>query len=96
MKIIKTTDFFGATIDELLKLDELGGTVEEDFLFGHGENVAYFDDLKEYEEEKKDFEQWMCEHEYDVKEVFETINGRLAFVLVKYNYNIHTGGIDVE
>lgn len=82
MDIKKTTEFFGYTIDELLKFDNLGGTIEEDLLFGHGENVAYFDDLKEYEFEKEMFEQWMAGYNYKVKQVFQTVNERLAFVLV--------------
>lgn len=81
---MKTTkEFFCLTVEELLELDELGGTIEENLLFGHGENVTYFDSLKEYEHERKEFEQWLNKHNYKVKDVFETINERLAFVLIQ-------------
>lgn len=83
MKIKKTVDFFSHyTIDELLEVDKKGGTNEENLLFGHGENVVYFDNLEEYGFEKEEFEQWMSEYNYKVKQVFETINKRLAFVLI--------------
>lgn len=82
MNVKKTTEFFGVTTNELLELDELGGTNEENLLFGHGENVTYFDDLREYESEKEEFEHWMKKYNYKVKQVFETINKRIAFVLI--------------
>ena len=54
MRKVKSEDFFGLTESELLQDDDRGCTNEENMLSREGRNVTYFDDIAEYEEEKKE------------------------------------------
>lgn len=81
---IKTTEqYFGLSQDELLETrDDTMYTKEERLLFDEGLNVTFFDDMEEYESELDQFEKWMGERNFEYKAILETINGRIAAVLI--------------
>ncbi|WP_299831350.1 hypothetical protein [uncultured Metabacillus sp.] len=83
MSNIKTTsEYFGLSHEELLQTKDHSYTKEENLLYDEGLNVTFFDDLKECEQEKETFQNWINERNFEVKTVLETINGRIAFVLI--------------
>lgn len=80
MRKVKSEDFFGLTESELLQDDDQGCTNEENMLSREGRNVTYFDDIAEYEEEKKELLRWASEKGYSCKALIETVNHRIAVV----------------
>ena len=83
IELKKSTEYFGLTDDELLKnWNEYGYTREECKLFDDGLNVTFFDDMEELETEAEQFSNWIESQRYEVKALVETVNGRIAVVLI--------------
>ncbi len=83
MEVKKSTEYFDMTDDELLKdWNEYGYTREECKLFDEGLNVTFFDDMEELESEAEQFSKWIKSQRYEVKVLIETVNGRIAVVLI--------------
>lgn len=84
MEVKKSTEYFGLTDDELLEnRNEYGYTREECKLFDDGLNVTFFDDMEELEEEAEQFGSWIESQRYEVKALVETVNGRIAVVIIQ-------------
>ncbi|GCD12609.1 hypothetical protein [Clostridium tagluense] len=83
MKKIKTTqEYFNIGIDELLFNNSDGYTKEELKLFDDGLEVVFFDNEKELEEEKEQFKKYTQSKKYEIKATLQTINKRIAIVLI--------------
>ena len=83
IELKKSTGYFGLTDDELLKnWNEYGYTREECKLFDDGLNVTFFDDMEELETEAEQFSNCIESQRYEVKALVETVNGRIAVVLI--------------
>jgi hypothetical protein len=83
IKVQKSTEYFNMSDDELLFDPPEGqGTQEEYMLSKDGLMVTYFDDMDELLREQVEFNEYIDSHEYKVKSLVETINERLAVVLV--------------
>jgi hypothetical protein len=82
--MIKTTkEYFNLTTEELMEIrNEYGYTKEECLIFDDGLEIVFFDDEKEMKEEEKEFNEYMKEKKYEVKAILETVNERLAVILV--------------
>lgn len=80
--MLDTQKWFNLTIDELLETDENGYTKEERLLFDLGLEVVFFDDIKEMEDEREELMKYNKERVFNIKYIFETINERIAVVLV--------------
>lgn len=81
---MKTTmEYFKMSIDELLQDRGHGYTREECKLLDEGLKVTFFDDMKEYEQEKEECIKWHKENfDMDLKTTLLTINERVAMVFV--------------
>jgi predicted oxidoreductase (fatty acid repression mutant protein) len=81
---MKTTqEYFNMTSDELLEdSNNYGYTREECKLFDEGVEVVFFDDEKELEEEKVQFDDYIKSHDFTIKAKVKTINERIAVILV--------------
>lgn len=79
LNVCSTDKYFHMTIDELLKSDDNGRTVEEIKLSKLGV-VSYFDNEEEYTKEEKSFEKWLDKYNYKLILLLKTINGRIAAV----------------
>lgn len=84
MENIKTTqEYFGLTVEQLLEIrNEYGYTREECKLFDDGLEIVFFDNEKEMESEKEEFNNYIKSKRYEIKAVLKTINERLAVVLI--------------
>jgi exonuclease III len=82
MNIKTTQEYFGKSLDELLETDRSEFTKEERMIFDEGVNVTFFDDLNEYEEEKKEFNKWLEVRNFEAKTALKTINGRIVVISV--------------
>lgn len=83
MELIKTTDYFKMGIDELLESDRYAWTKEEYFLMAEGDDVIFYDDMKECEEDKENLVSYAKENGYHITKTFLTINERVAIILSK-------------
>ena len=81
MELIKTTDYFKIGIDELLETDKHAWTKEEYLLIAEGDNVVFYDDMKEYEVDKENLTLYTKEKGYHITKTFLTINERVAVIL---------------
>lgn len=80
---MKTTrEYFKNNLIDLLVTNQYGYTREENLLFNEGLEVVFFDDEKDIEDEKEEFEQYIEEKGYEVKVILKTINERIAYVLI--------------
>lgn len=81
---MKTTqEYFNLTMDELLTIrNEYGYTKEECLLFDDGSEIVFFDNEKELENEKEEFNNYIQSKEYEIKETVKTINERIAVILI--------------
>ena len=80
---MKTTrEYFKNNLIDLLVTNQYGYTREENLLFNEGLEVVFFDDEKDIEDEKEEFEQHIEEKGYEVKVILKTINERIAYVLI--------------
>lgn len=81
---MKTTqEYFNLTMDELLTIrNEYGYTKEECLLFDDGVEIVFFDNEKELENEKEEFNNYIHSKEYEIKETVKTINERIAVILI--------------
>lgn len=89
MDIKTTREYFNKTDDELLEIrDEsiafkkVGFTKEECLLYDEGLEVVYFDDEEDMKAEQEEFNQYIQSKKYEIKATLETINERIAVVLV--------------
>lgn len=85
MEIIKTTERFNMSVDELLEIrNEAGYTREECLILDEALVVEWFDSLEEYENNKEYLQTHMKKmfSKLEMTEILETINGRIA---VLYN-----------
>lgn len=83
IEIQESTKYFKLNVDELLELkNEYGYTREECKLFDDGDEVVFFDDIKELADEQNDFNKYISNKRYTVKSIVKTINRRLAVVLI--------------
>jgi hypothetical protein len=83
--MIKTTDYFKMSIDELLQIrNDYGYTREECKIFDDGIKVTFFDSVEEYEKEKEDHQQWVksCDSRLELQAELLMINERVAVVYV--------------
>lgn len=80
--MIKTTEYFNMSIDELLTTRDSGYTREECKIYDEGFHVHFFDGIEEYEKEKRDFEEWLWarNNELELKAELITINERIAVI----------------
>ena len=83
MELIKTTDYFKMGIDELLERDRYAWTKEEYFLMAEGDDVIFYSDMKEYEEDKENLVSYAKENGYHITKTFLTIDERVAVILSK-------------
>ena len=83
MELIKTTDYFKMGIDELLETDRYAWTKEERLLMAEGDDVIFYSDMKEYEEDKEGLAFYVKENGYYITKTFLTINKRVAVILNK-------------
>ena len=83
MELIKTTNYFKMGIDELLESDRYAWTKEEYLLMAEGDDVIFYDDMKECEEDKENLVSYAKENGYHITKTFLTINERVAIVLSK-------------
>lgn len=80
---MKTTqEHFNLTVEELIDHDLTEYTTEEKLLFDSGLEVVFFDDEKEFKEEREEFEEYLISKEYEVKEILRTVNERVAVILI--------------
>ena len=81
---MKTTqEYFNMTIDELLKANkESGYTIEECLLFDSGLQIVFFDSEKEMQSEQEQFNQYIQSKKFEIKDTVETINKRIAVILI--------------
>lgn len=81
---MKTTqEYFNLTMDQLLEIrNEYGYTKEECLLFDDGAEIVFFDNEKELENEKEEFNNYIQSKEYEIKETVKTINERIAVILI--------------
>lgn len=84
MNNVKTTqEYFNKTIDELLKIrNEQGYTKEECLLFDSGLEIVFFDNEKEMEKEKEEFDNYIRSKKYEIDNILKTINERIAVILI--------------
>ena len=59
--MIKTTEYFNMTVDELLVERGNGYTREECKILDDGIKITFFDSVEEYEKEKEEFQNWIKE-----------------------------------
>lgn len=80
--MIKTTEYFNMSIDELLTTRGSGYTREECKILDDGLHVTFFDDSKEYDLEKEDYQNWIkrAYPEMELKAELITINQRIAVI----------------
>ena len=83
MELIKTTDYFKMGIDELLETDRYAWTKEERLLIAEGDDVIFYSDMKEYEEDKENLVSYVKENGYYITKTFLTVNERVAVILNK-------------
>ena len=83
MELIKTTDYFKMGIDELLESDRYAWTKEEYLLMAEGDDVIFYDDMKECEEDKENLVSYAKKNGYHITKTFLTINERVAVILSK-------------
>ena len=83
MELIKTTNYFKMGIDELLETDRYVWTKEERLLMAEGDDVIFYDDMKECEEDKENLVSYAKENGYHITKTFLTINERVAVILSK-------------
>ena len=81
MELIKTTDYFKMGIDELLESDRYAWTKEEYLLMAEGDDVIFYGDMKEYEEDKEGLAFYAKENGYHITKTFLTIDERVAVIL---------------
>lgn len=81
MEMKTTIEYFGLSLDELLKSNEYGYTKEENLLFDSGLEIVFFDDLEEMNSEKEEFEKYIHSKEFEIKGIVKTINERIAVIL---------------
>ena len=81
--MIKTTEYFGMEIDELLATNkESGWTREECKIYDDGLEVVWYDNEQEMEEDKEKLQEYLQQKGYEIKHILLTINERIAIVLV--------------
>ncbi len=80
--MIKTTEYFNMSIDELLTTRDSGYTREECKIFDDGLKVTFFDSIEEYEKEKEDHHKWVmtCDSRFELKAELLMINERVAVI----------------
>ena len=81
--MIKTTEYFNMSIDELLDSNnEQEWTREECKIYDDGVKVIFFDSVEEYEKEKEDYYKWVKSYDSDLELKAEllTINERIAVI----------------
>lgn len=81
--MIKTTEYFNMSIDELLVIrNEYGYTREECKIFDDGLKISFFDSIEEYKQEKERHKNWMqnCYEKLELKVELLMINERVAVV----------------
>ena len=83
MELIKTIDYFKMGIDELLETDRYAWTKEERLLVAEGDDVIFYGDLKEYEEDKEGLAFYVKENGYHITKTLLTINESVAVILNK-------------
>ena len=83
MELIKTTDYFKMGIDELLETDRYAWTKEERLLVAEGDDVIFYSDMKEYEEDKENLVSYANGNGYHITKTFLTIDERVAVILNK-------------
>lgn len=81
--MIKTIEYFGMEIDELLATNkESGWTREECKIYDDGLEVVWYDNEQEMEEDKEKLQEYLQQKGYEIKHILLTINERIAIVLV--------------
>lgn len=81
--MIKTTEYFNMSIDELLEVrNEYGYTREECKILDDGIKVTFFDSIEEYEQEKEEHHKWVmnCDSRFELKAELLMINERIAVI----------------
>lgn len=81
--MIKTTEYFNMSIDELSEVrNKYGYTKEDCKIFDDGIKVIFFNNIEEYEKEKEIYKNWIKEHDssLELKAELLTINGRVATI----------------
>lgn len=81
---MKTTqEYFNLSLEKLLEIrNEYGYTKEECLLFDDGVEIVFFDNEKELENGKEEFNNYIQSKEYEIKETVKTINERIAVILI--------------
>ena len=80
--MIKTTDYFNMSIDELLINRGDGYTREECKILDDGIKVTFFDSIEEYKQEKEEHYKWImnCDPRFELKAELLMINERVAVI----------------
>ena len=78
-----TSEYFNKSTDELLiTRNDAGYTKEECLLLDDGLEIVYFDDEKEMQGEKEEFDKYINSKSFVIKDIVLTINERLAVILI--------------
>jgi hypothetical protein len=80
--MITTQEYFNMSVDKLLQKDDYEYTKEERMLFDSGSEVVFFDSEEELALEQAEFNNYIKGNEYEIKATLETINQRIAVVLI--------------
>lgn len=80
--MIKTTDYFKMSIDELLTINkESGWTREECKIYDEGLQIVWYDSQEEMKEDRESLQRYLDRHDFHIKEELLTINERIAVIL---------------
>jgi len=81
--MIKTTEYFNMTIDDLLEIrNDYGYTREECKILDDGIKINFFDNVEEYEKEKEEHNQWIKNYDsrLELKVELLTIDERVVTI----------------
>ena len=80
--MIKTTDYFKMSANDLLSINEESGwTREECKIFDEGLQVSWYDTVEEMQEDRENLQRYLDRHDFHIKEELLTISGEIAVIL---------------